>query len=317
MKKISIEITPEQEAFLKLFASMQYEGAPDNFGTHKPFHIVQSKVYKELPYSEDLENEYNDGEFVLYSINDSIVGHYSKPEEFIKIVTGKEPEHNWEDWHDTIQEYLEAYGIDPDNVNIWWKIPEYENKAYFFIRQEAKRYISYQRHNLRQPRIYTVTAGYSNFGEYEHFFDLLQGIGKKLIKEETAPSGKGVYIDVFDQYHSICKSLPAIIKLTEKRKTAIKARWNEYKMDVGKFAELFSKAEGSCFLKGENSRGWRATFDWLLNENNMAKVLEGNYDDKVVSNMGVSTFSGRKIDFDEIERRANEMLHKKGEMGGR
>ena len=43
---------------------------------------------------------------------------------------------------------------------------------------------------------------------------------------------------------------------------------------------LFEKAEASSFLKGSNDRAWRATFDWLIKDTNMAKVLDGNYDDR-------------------------------------
>lgn len=44
------------------------------------------------------------------------------------------------------------------------------------------------------------------------------------------------------------------------------------------FRILFEKAEASEFLKGANKRNWRATFDWLISDTNMAKVLDGNYD---------------------------------------
>lgn len=44
------------------------------------------------------------------------------------------------------------------------------------------------------------------------------------------------------------------------------------------FRILFEKAEASDFLKGANKRNWRATFDWLISDTNMAKVLDGNYD---------------------------------------
>jgi hypothetical protein len=45
------------------------------------------------------------------------------------------------------------------------------------------------------------------------------------------------------------------------------------------FRRLFEKAARSAFLQGKNRSGWRATFDWLIEEDNMAKVLDGNYDD--------------------------------------
>lgn len=46
------------------------------------------------------------------------------------------------------------------------------------------------------------------------------------------------------------------------------------------FKKLLEMAEGSRFLKGENSRNWSVTFDWLVKDSNMEKVLEGNYEDK-------------------------------------
>ena len=39
-------------------------------------------------------------------------------------------------------------------------------------------------------------------------------------------------------------------------------------------------AEGSSFLKGKNDRNWSATFDWMVKDANMAKILDGNYADK-------------------------------------
>ena len=37
----------------------------------------------------------------------------------------------------------------------------------------------------------------------------------------------------------------------------------------------------SKFLKGDNKRGWKASFDWLFeNDKNWVKVYEGNYDNK-------------------------------------
>lgn len=43
---------------------------------------------------------------------------------------------------------------------------------------------------------------------------------------------------------------------------------------------MFQKAQESTFLKGGNRRNWTVTFDWLISDSNMAKVLDGNYDDK-------------------------------------
>lgn len=82
---------------------------------------------------------------------------------------------------------------------------------------------------------------------------------------------------VVDLYHSICKSFPSVRSLSDARKRAIKARLKSYTLED--FKTVFENAEASSFLKGEDG-GWKASFDWLIKEANMLKVLEGNYADK-------------------------------------
>lgn len=98
---------------------------------------------------------------------------------------------------------------------------------------------------------------------------------------------------VVDLYRSICVSYPKVISLSEARKRAIRARLKMYSMDD--FRMLFEKAEESSFLKGANNRNWSATFDWLLKESNMVKVLEGNYDNKTRSPAGAGTTGANKF----------------------
>lgn len=81
-----------------------------------------------------------------------------------------------------------------------------------------------------------------------------------------------------DMYNDICISFPKVRSLSEDRKKAIKARLKNY--SIKDFENLFRKAEASTFLKGSNNRNWSATFDWLIKDSNMAKVLDGNYDNK-------------------------------------
>jgi hypothetical protein len=41
------------------------------------------------------------------------------------------------------------------------------------------------------------------------------------------------------------------------------------------------KAAQTPFLAGENDRGWKANFDWLIsNDTNHVAILEGKYDGK-------------------------------------
>lgn len=100
-------------------------------------------------------------------------------------------------------------------------------------------------------------------------------------REEEKEKDKIDYKGIVAAFNSICVSFPSVKALSDARKKAIKARLNTYSLDD--FKTLFEKAEASSFLKGKNNSNWSATFDWLIKDSNMAKVLDGNYDDKPVT----------------------------------
>lgn len=97
-------------------------------------------------------------------------------------------------------------------------------------------------------------------------------------KEEEIEREKIDYKGIVNTFNSVCVSFPSVKVISDARKKAIKARLKNYSVDD--FKTLFEKAEASSFLKGKNSNNWSATFDWLIKDANMAKVLDGNYDDK-------------------------------------
>lgn len=84
------------------------------------------------------------------------------------------------------------------------------------------------------------------------------------------------YNVVVDDYNRICSNLPKVTALSDARKKAIKARINKYGCDG--IMKAFRKASESDFLNGTNGRNWRANFDWIMKDANMAKILDGNYD---------------------------------------
>ena len=84
---------------------------------------------------------------------------------------------------------------------------------------------------------------------------------------------------IADMYNDTCVSFPRLTKLSDRRRKAIRARLKSgYTLDD--FRRLFELAESSEFLKGSNGRNWSATFDWLIQDGNMAKVLDGNYQNR-------------------------------------
>ena len=83
---------------------------------------------------------------------------------------------------------------------------------------------------------------------------------------------------IIDLFNSLCPSLPSVETLNDARQTKIDALLGTYSID--QFKRCFENAESSSFLKGGGDKGWQASFDWIIDENNFPKVLEGNYANK-------------------------------------
>ena len=66
--------------------------------------------------------------------------------------------------------------------------------------------------------------------------------------------------------------------LSDSRKGMINARIKSYGKKT--FADMIHRAYQSDFLKGQNKKGWTASFDWLIKPTNFEKVISGNYDNK-------------------------------------
>lgn len=86
------------------------------------------------------------------------------------------------------------------------------------------------------------------------------------------------YQKIVDKYNETCVSFPQVRSLSEDRKKAIRARLRTYSPDD--LFQAFWKAEQSDFLKGANDRNWSANFDWIMKDRNIAKILDGNYDNR-------------------------------------
>jgi hypothetical protein len=90
------------------------------------------------------------------------------------------------------------------------------------------------------------------------------------------------------------------------------------------FADNFSaavdKIAASDFCTGKNDRGWKATFDWILQPDVVVKVMEGKYDNRIAvsqpnpRNVGIARagmsygeLARRKQEFDKREREAKKL----------
>jgi hypothetical protein len=86
--------------------------------------------------------------------------------------------------------------------------------------------------------------------------------------------------DFMDLWNSSTQvPIPRCRELTSKRRRHIKARLTESPLDT--WRAIFERIQASAFCRGENDRGWRASFDWVIGSPDVAvKVLEGKYDDR-------------------------------------
>lgn len=143
-----------------------------------------------------------------------------------------------------------------------------------YMRNYMKEYRAKQR--LLTDKTSCKTNSKANVSEAEEDIDKEE--------EKEIERDKIDYKGIVAAFNEICVSFPSVKSISDARKKAIKARLKNYTPDD--FRTLFTKAEASSFLKGKNNSNWSATFDWLIKDSNMAKVLDGNYDDKTASQIG-------------------------------
>lgn len=71
--------------------------------------------------------------------------------------------------------------------------------------------------------------------------------------------------------------LPKCLSLSASRRTHARVRLREHPARAYWLGVIGRLAE-TPFLLGHNPRGWKATFDWLLQPDSATRVLEGKYD---------------------------------------
>ena len=183
--EITINLDEKVEVFLKQFAAHQHCGAIDNLGTYKPLHFVQDFdpiIIHGASTPECYRTQY-------HSLTTDV--YYDTPMELVakETRTCHKPERFTpgllidEEIVETLEDYFNVYEVNAEVVGYIWR---YRNVSHHFSLKEAKAYIKYQSHNLKQPRTYTVDPGYSNSGDYEPFWDLLMAIGTKLLEQEIS-----------------------------------------------------------------------------------------------------------------------------------
>lgn len=101
----------------------------------------------------------------------------------------------------------------------------------------------------------------------------------KTEKRENLP-----FKEIKELWNAVCVGYPKLHSLSESRKNKMRNRVAEMggaEKSLLLLREIFTKMQASNFLRGDNKRGWKASFDWLFeNDKNWVKVYEGNYDNR-------------------------------------
>jgi len=101
------------------------------------------------------------------------------------------------------------------------------------------------------------------------------------LKNPTPPQLKIDYDKLKLFFNSNCGSMSKIQVLSDSRKKKISILIKKFSKED--FMKVIEKSKESNFMQGENDREWKADFDWILNQTNFIKILEGNYDNKKTS----------------------------------
>ena len=105
---------------------------------------------------------------------------------------------------------------------------------------------------------------------------------RKINTTPIAPKGDDddvSYQKIVDTYHECLDSLPTVRMLTSARRKALRSRIREdaKRKDLDWWRGYFEYAASIPFLAGKGESDWKPNFDWLINETNMVKVIEGKY----------------------------------------
>lgn len=98
-------------------------------------------------------------------------------------------------------------------------------------------------------------------------------------EDSETSSGTIVPPDLVIDYWNEFENLEKVKSKTPERKAKIKAasKKHDFLKTLEGFKAFFETVNSTPFLIGQNDRGWKANFDWVLKPANAVKIHEGNY----------------------------------------
>ena len=141
-------------------------------------------------------------------------------------------------------------------------------------------------------------------------------------KEEVLPplpreADRETVVEALEAYNGLAAelSLPTITKFSANRRSKLAARLRDCGGIAGWKAAL-AKIRGSPFCLGDNDRGWKADFDFLLQEQSFIRLMEGRYDDRGTGNRRAQPKSSRSQNFAVLDALVAEAERREAEESG-
>lgn len=112
-----------------------------------------------------------------------------------------------------------------------------------------------------------------------------EGKGKKEQKEgkgrERLPNGSASLALILEGWNAMAeqaRTIPQCLVLSDKRRRSLEVRLKDV-FFASHWQEAISRIPSSKFLTGQGSGSWKASFDWFIQPDSVAKIIEGKYSD--------------------------------------
>ena len=199
--KLFRDLSCEEEFYARQLAALHFPGSRENSGTRNPVFLLQQmreaysteSLEEAYPPEEGDQFEYGDlcGNYLTFESLDELVKHHLELEkreaEFVPLKDAMESKGlNGQPVYDAL-DYVEQYGIDPDDITFRRLDGNWETMSIHFSRKEATRMRqSLDNHIFRPVTTYAIAS--EPFGrenkEYTALTGLIRKIGEQLLLED-------------------------------------------------------------------------------------------------------------------------------------
>ena len=123
---------------------------------------------------------------------------------------------------------------------------------------------------------------------------------------ESSALGRVPFDDLAAIYSEMLPDLPKLRRgVPKSQRKATAARWKE-SPSLDEWRETFKLVAASPFLMGENARGWRASFGWVIKSANWDKIINGQFQHSNKTNQTTGDVIANNIRRASDERRERE-----------